>query len=118
MSSSFPMMSFSGEKNTIGVEDFLELLEIFLEGLDTQLTGRDTAWHERVKVLVLQSNLEGKAKQFMLELRRYQKITYDAAAIALRQRFPTPFDEVYWFPKVVDTYEKPRAQVLQTQLPN
>ncbi|KAF8448224.1 hypothetical protein BGX38DRAFT_598235 [Terfezia claveryi] len=116
MFSSFPMMSFSGEKNTVSVEDFLELLEILLEGLDTQTS--DTAWRERAKVLVLQSNLEGKAKQFMVNLRPDKKTTYDAAARALRQRFPTPFDEVYWFPEVVDAYEKPMAQVLQTPLPN
>ncbi|RPB29243.1 hypothetical protein L211DRAFT_263815 [Terfezia boudieri ATCC MYA-4762] len=38
--------------------------------------------------------------------------------LPLRQRFPTPFDEVYWFPGGVDTYEKPKPLVLQNQLPN
>ncbi|RPB21987.1 hypothetical protein L211DRAFT_850968 [Terfezia boudieri ATCC MYA-4762] len=93
-------MPFSGEKNTVGVEDFLELLDIFLEGLDTQIS--DTAWRERVKVPILQSNLEGKANQF----------------IALRQRFRTPSNEVYWFPELVKAYDQPEAQVLQNQLPN
>ncbi|KAF8454704.1 hypothetical protein BGX38DRAFT_1140811 [Terfezia claveryi] len=105
-----------GEENTVSVEDFLELLEILLEGLDTQIS--DAARRERFKVLALQSNLEGKAKQFIVNLRPDKKTTYDAAARALWQRFSTQFNKVYWFPEVVDAYERPRNQVLQTQLPN
>lgn len=52
---------FTGEKNTIGVEDFLETLEISFPSLDTI---PDEAKRERAKVLALCGHLDGKAKQF------------------------------------------------------
>ncbi|KAF8416594.1 hypothetical protein EV426DRAFT_578640 [Tirmania nivea] len=79
-----------------------------LVGKRTQLS--DAAWRERAKVLALQSNLEGKAKQFLINLRADKKTTYDAAARALRQRFPPQFNEVYRFPESVKAYEKPKAR--------
>ena len=76
---------FSGEKNTIGVEDFLATLEISF-GLLEDIT--DLLKRERAKVLILQGHLDGKAKQFWLTLRTNKKTTFELASEALRQRFP------------------------------
>ena len=108
-----PQVQWGEEYN--GGEDFLELLEIFLEELDTQIS--DVARRERIKVLALLTHLEGKARQFWITLKADKKTTYNAAARALKQRFRTQFDEDYWFPEVIKAEEKSRAPVLQNQLP-
>ena len=65
--------NFTGEKGTIGVDDFLDTMEITLMGIERHIPeGR----REQAKVLSLQSHLEGKAKTFWMSLRAESKATY------------------------------------------
>lgn len=80
----FKPENFSGEKNTIQVEDFLDTLELSFPCLDS-IT--DAAKKERAKVLALQSHLEGEAKQFWVTLKADKKASFEAASNALKQRF-------------------------------
>lgn len=82
---------FSGEKNSIGIEDFLDTLEMSLSCLDAVV---DEAKRERAKVLALQSHLDGKAKSYWLTLRAEKKATFALAAAALKLRFPARNDEM------------------------
>ena len=49
---------FGGEKGTMGVQDFLDTIEMTLMGMERHIL--DEAGRERAKALSLQSHLEGK----------------------------------------------------------
>ena len=82
---------FSGEKNTIGVTDFLNSLEVAFTCLESM---QDTTQKEQAKVVILQGHLDGKAKQFWLSLRSDKKATFELASQALKRRFPTYEDSL------------------------
>lgn len=82
---------FSGEKNTLAVDDFLDTLEMSFSCLES-IT--DPVKQERAKVLALQGHLDGKARAFWMTLRADRKATFVLASEALKQRFPTHDDEL------------------------
>ena len=81
---------FSGEVNTVGVVDFLDVLETLFPYIERQY---EAARWGRMKALTIQGYLEGPALQFWLSLPAATKATYDAAAGALRQRFSDELDD-------------------------
>jgi len=81
---------FSGEKNTIGVTDFLNSLEVAFTCLEPM---QDAGQKEKAKVVVLQGRLDGKAKQFWLSLRAEKKATFNTASEALKSKFPDRVDD-------------------------
>ncbi|KAF8415590.1 hypothetical protein EV426DRAFT_701275 [Tirmania nivea] len=87
MSSIFQLLfrpqRFSGEGDTVCVEDFVDILRFSFMGLDP-------AMEERAKVLTLQSYLDRKAKQYWMTL----KATFEIAAGVLTQRFTRPVDDL------------------------
>ncbi|RPB21130.1 hypothetical protein L211DRAFT_890344 [Terfezia boudieri ATCC MYA-4762] len=102
-------MSFSGEENTVRVEDFLELLEIFLEGLDTQIS--DTAWHERAKVLVVKAYEKPKPQVQQTQLPNQNKFegSYLQRAQTQSARDQTPYTQNS------DTYPYTRDSVIYVE---
>ena len=77
---------FSGEANTINVEDFLGALELSFPSLDRQFA--DGLLRERARGLTLQSNLDGPARQYWFSLKADVRASYTETAAALRLRFP------------------------------
>jgi len=82
---------FSGEKNTIGVTDFLKSLQVAFACLEPM---QDAEQKETAKVVILQGHLDGKAKQFWLSLRSDKKVTFELASQALKRKFPTYEDDL------------------------
>jgi len=80
------MERFKGDKDTVTMEQFLDGFELIFPCFE-QIA--DVAKRERAKVLAVQSNLDGKAKQFLLTLNADKKTTYVLASNALKTRFPT-----------------------------
>ncbi|RPB26537.1 hypothetical protein L211DRAFT_847168 [Terfezia boudieri ATCC MYA-4762] len=74
----FKPEQFSGEKNTIGVEDFLDSLDLSFSCLDAIA---DETKREKAKLLTLQGHLEAD-----------KKVNFALAANTLRQCFPTRND--------------------------
>ncbi|RPB27771.1 hypothetical protein L211DRAFT_845790 [Terfezia boudieri ATCC MYA-4762] len=82
---------FSGEGNTVCIEDFLDILRFCFMDWDTQ--NLEPAMKERAKVLTLQSYLDGKAKQYWMTMTADKKTTFEIAAGVLTQRFTRLVDD-------------------------
>ena len=89
-------MTFSGEKGSPSVDEFLDNLELTFLVMEGNFTAPDRL--ARIKLLSLQNLLEGAAKRWWYsEAAPEQKTTYEIGAIALRGRFPV---------QLVDTAEQ------------
>ena len=77
---------FSGEANTLNVEDFLGAIELSFPSLDRQFA--DGPLRERARGLTLQSYLDGPARQYWFSLKADVRASYTETAAALRLRFP------------------------------
>ncbi|KAF8436078.1 hypothetical protein BGX38DRAFT_1333135 [Terfezia claveryi] len=83
----FRPLRFSGEDDTVCIEDFVDILRFSFMGLEL-------AMKERAKVSTLQSYLDGKAKQYWITLKADKKATFDISASILIQRFTRPVDDL------------------------
>ena len=92
-------MTFSGEKGSPSVDEFLDNLELTFLVMEGNFAAPDRL--ARIKLLSLQNLLEGAAKRWWYsEATPVQKATYEAGAVALRGRFPV---------QLVDAAEKNKA---------
>ena len=92
-------MTFSGEKGSPSVDEFLDNLELTFLVMEGNFAAPDRL--ARIKLLSLQNLLEGAAKRWWYsEATPEQKTTYETGTIALRGRFPV---------QMMDTVEQNKA---------
>ncbi|KAF8446512.1 hypothetical protein BGX38DRAFT_1309683 [Terfezia claveryi] len=137
----FKPEQFSSEKNTIGVEDFLDTLELSFSCLDAIA---DEVKRERAKVLALQGHLEVKARaigemnvlsQRNLTSEQYVEKASDIFAtlgdeysmmlatkfvdgivdVSTKVTIDAQFDEAYRFPEMLRVYEKCTKSLRHTE---
>jgi len=87
MTIGMPKIHFSGEKGTTPISEFLDTLEMHFLMIETSIT--NTTKLARLKLLLFQSQLKGRAKQWWQHhATTDQKSSYKTASTALRTRFP------------------------------